>query len=84
MFTSNNNIIFYVTTKDIYLCKKENSLLKQTLEYNWVLQEFCKTVRRRNLAWNNHIDRVTTCWASSDATNDRRHQKQKQTRILRW
>ena len=41
--TSNNNIIFYVTTKDIY--KKGNSLYKNP-EHNCVLQESCKTVRR--------------------------------------
>ena len=27
---------------------------------------------------------LTTCWASSDPTYDRRNQKQKQTCILRW
>ena len=43
-FTSNNNIIVYITTKDIY--KREIDYKKQTLEHDCVLQESCKTVRR--------------------------------------
>ena len=43
VFTSIDNIIICVTTKDIY--KKENSFIKQNLEHKCVLQS-CKTIRR--------------------------------------
>ena len=39
-FTSNNNIIVYITTKDIY--KREIDYKKQNLEQNCVLQNLVK------------------------------------------
>jgi len=46
VFTSNNDIKFCVTTKDIIIQKEKIASKKQYLEHNCILQGSCKTMRR--------------------------------------